>query len=203
MCRSGTPPVATSHHSQYPAARIAALIAGALVLAGIAVPLKAAGGVPFVAGPVMAEAQIRSADTEIHSLARTSREPVYMGADGQRITTARIQSFLARQRSPMTQHAGSIVAAGIRYGVDPRVVVAISGVESTFGRYSRGHNAWGWNAGKARWASWPVAIDRYTKALGSAYRSLRHGRFAAASRTYCPPCGNRWGRQALAIFNRI
>lgn len=150
-----------------------------------------------------APSDVRSADVEIHSLERAPQEPVYVGTDGERITADRIKAFLTRQRSPMASYATTIVAAGIRYGVDPRVIVAISGVESTYGRFANGHNAWGWNSGKARWSSWSIAIERYTKALGSAYRSLRHGRFAAASRTYCPPCGNRWGRQAAAIFKRI
>lgn len=200
MPSSGTLPVATSH--QNPAARIAALIAGGLVLAGIAVPMKASL-VPVPKPAAYGPADVRSADVEIHSLERTPQEPIYVGTDGERITAGRIEAFLKRQRSPMAAYATTIVASGIRYGVDPRVIVAISGVESTFGRFANHYNAWGWNSGKARWSSWSVAIERYTKALGSAYRSLRHGRFAAASRTYCPPCGNRWGRQALAIFKRI
>jgi hypothetical protein len=126
---------------------------------------------------------------------------VYMGADGETITTERIRRFLARQGSPMARYAANILTAGIRYRVDPRVVVAISGVESTYGLYSYGHNAWGW--GSQRWRSWPASIDGYTQALSQRYRSLRTGRFAAASRTYCPPCGARWGIKALQIFRTI
>lgn len=169
------------------------------MLAGIAVPLKSGRSVP--APTPVAGADIRSADVHIQSLATASIEPVYIGADGERVTAERIRSFLARYRSPMAPYARNIVVAGIRYGVDPRVVVAIAGVESTYGRYAFSYNAWGW--GKARWSSWKISIDRFTKALGSSYRSLRHGRFAAASRTYCPPCGNKWGRKALAIFRTI
>jgi hypothetical protein len=127
--------------------------------------------------------------------------PVYLGADGENITGERIRRFLARQGSPMARYASNIVTAGIRYRVDPRVVVAIAGVESTYGGYAYGHNAWGW--GSQRWRSWPVAIDGYTQALSQRYRSLRTGRFAAASRTYCPPCGARWGVKALQIFRAI
>lgn len=126
---------------------------------------------------------------------------VYFGADGERITVGRVERFLISQRSPFTRFASSIVSAGVRYHVDPRVVVAISGVESTFGRYVAGHNAWGW--GKMRWPNWSTAIESYTRLLGSRYRSLRLGRFAAASRTYCPPCGQGWGIKALRIFRSI
>jgi hypothetical protein len=126
---------------------------------------------------------------------------VYRGADGESITPQRIRAFLSRQGSPMARYSAEIVKAGLRYHVDPRVVVAISGVESTYGIYAYGHNAWGW--GGSRWRSWPASIDGYTQALSQRYRSLRTGRFAAASRTYCPPCGARWGVKALKIFRSI
>ncbi|MHB8511524.1 MAG: hypothetical protein ACYDCC_05035 [Actinomycetota bacterium] len=125
----------------------------------------------------------------------------FTGSDGQVITVTRIHRFLVAMDSPLAQFSSEIVSAGVHYQVDPRVVVAISGVESTFGRYQFGHNAWGW--GRLTWSSWPAAIDSYTRLLGTAYRSLRTGRFSAASRTYCPPCGDSWGVRALEIFIRI
>ena len=175
-----------------------------MILAGLAIPAKIAGRpAAEPAAQQVAGAALRSADINIGSLPVLEREQVYIGTDGQRVTAERIRGFLVRQRSPMAGYAAHIVAAGMQYGVDPRVVVAIAGVESTYGLYSRGYNAWGWNAGKTRWASWETAIDRFTRALGLSYRSLRHGRFAAASRTYCPPCGKRWGIKALHIFKSI
>lgn len=137
---------------------------------------------------------------------RQVREPdeaslSYLGRDGERITPDRIRAFLDRQDSPMSAYAKQIVAAGMKHGVDPRVLVAIAGVESSYGVYARGHNAWGWRGG--RWRSWPQAIESFTQALASRYGSLRTGRFALASSRYCPPCGPRWGVKALSIFVRI
>lgn len=145
---------------------------------------------------------LRSA-ARIAGQAKLEGEPttVYVGHDGEIITTERIRRFLARQRSPMARYASNIVAAGTRYRIDPRVVVAISGIESTYGQYAYGYNAWGW--GSRRWGSWPASIDGYTQALSQKYRSLRTGQFAAVSRTYCPPCGARWGIKALQIFRSI
>lgn len=200
------------------AGRLGVLIAGGLVLAGLAVPLKIAaarspgvwsalGGAARAAGERtgdvadFAEAAVLIARSDTAAWRQAAADLVFLGADGQRIGVPRIRRFLARHGSPMTRYSADIVAAGIRYRVDPRVVVAIAGVESTYGRYCRGHNAWGW--GSARWKSWPTAIDRYTRALSIEYRSLRTGRFMAASRTYCPPCGGRWGVKALRIFRSI
>lgn len=129
-------------------------------------------------------------------------EPVlYRAEDGEVITPGRIRRFLEPKGSPMAAHARDIVGAGVRHGVDPRVVVAIAGLESGFGAHAPGFNAWGW--GDARWSSWPEAIDSYTERLAAGYRSLRTGRFHRASRHYCPPCGDRWGRVTAAIFRQI
>ncbi len=193
---------------------LAVVVAGTLTLAAFAVPMKlsrpeasrrvAVTGVtralPFVLGST---APYQSSTVRI---AKVDAGPApsrfsYRGADGQQITAARIRSFLERQRSPMARYSQHIVDAGLKYRVDPRVVVAIAGVESTYGRYAWSYNAWGW--GRMRWSSWRTAIDGYTQALSLQYRSLRTGRFAAASRTYCPPCGSRWGIKALAIFRAI
>ncbi|MBI4729632.1 MAG: lytic murein transglycosylase [Acidobacteria bacterium] len=129
------------------------------------------------------------------------RPSAYKAADGQIITPARLRRFLRVWGSPMVPFSEDLVGAGVRYGVDPRVVVAISGVESSFGRHAPGYNAWGW--GHLRWQSWPRAIEDYTRRLAAGYRSLRTGRFHRASRTYCPPCGARWGLKAASIFRSI
>ena len=203
-----------------PAGWLAAVIAATLVLGALALPIKvslvhrAAVNAESelrqrVAHNIEREpragwsAEYRSATVAIHRLAAPSALALgsYRGADGEKITVPRIERFLKKAGSPLTSFAKDIVVAGIRYRVDPRVVVAISGVESTFGVHCVRHNAWGW--GKARWSSWPQAIDSYTRLLGTSYHSLRLGRFAAASRTYCPPCGNTWGIKALSIFRQI
>lgn len=129
--------------------------------------------------------------------------PEYLGADGRLVTVGRIRTFLVRRGSPLADYANDIVQAGVRHGVDPRVVVAIAGVETAFGARAAGFNAWGWARRHVRWHSWEQAIDEFTRGLASGYRSLRTGRFARASRSYCPPCGDRWGRVVGAIFRTI
>ena len=99
--------------------------------------------------------------------------PAYLGVDGERITPDRIRRFLDRYRSPMAPYAKAIVKAGKRHGVDPRLVVAISGTESSFGRFHKGYNAWGWDAprGLTRWGSWEESIDAYTRLFATGYRN--------------------------------
>lgn len=135
-------------------------------------------------------------------VARSARRPAaYRGADGKRITEVRIRRFLRRYGSPMAPHSREILRAGIRYRVDPRVIVAIAGVESSFGIYAPGHNAWGW--GHKRWGSWRSAVHSYTRALARAYPSLRVGHFSRAVHRYCPPCTGRWVARASWFFRSI
>src|SRR5215831_16600209 len=75
----------------------------------------------------------------------------------------------------MTGLGNVFVAAGKKYGVDPNLVVSISGAESSFGKYTSGpHNAWGWGPG-IPFGSWEEGISKVTQGLRDGYydRGLR------------------------------
>lgn len=56
-----------------------------------------------------------------------------------------LQAYLAKYNSPMQYQAQSFVEAADEYNLDWRLVPAIAGVESTFGKFiPGGFNAWGW-----------------------------------------------------------
>lgn len=55
-----------------------------------------------------------------------------------------LAEYLASYNSPLENQAQNFVDAADQYGVDWKLVPAISGVESTFGKRSYGFNAWGW-----------------------------------------------------------
>jgi transglycosylase-like protein with SLT domain len=148
--------------------------------------------------PVGAKGGPVSIDLYGESLARARtaraafREAWYQDAKG-RLTVKQLNRFLARKRSPMATHADEIIVAANRYHVDPRVVVAIAGVESTFGLHSRGFNAWGWNGGSTRWRSWTESIDTYTRLLGQKYPN--HRNVASIARRYNPVTPSAWSRK--------
>ncbi len=57
-----------------------------------------------------------------------------------------LRDFLVFHDSPMAGEAGHFVAEADRLGMDWKLVAAIAGVESTFGKHIPGnsYNAWGW-----------------------------------------------------------
>lgn len=122
-------------------------------------------------------------------------------SDGVAITSEVIETFLAEKRSPLATQATQIVAASNRYEVDPRLIVAISGVESDFGRVCKGFNAWGWNNGRTRWRSWAQSIDAFTRAISERYPNWRNVRSMAAR--YNPNTPLAWSRKVSSLMASI
>lgn len=84
---------------------------------------------------------------------------------------AQIDALLKKRGSPMAGLGSTFVAAGKKYGVDPRLVVSISGIESGFGKHTYGDfNAWGWGPG-IPFGSWADGIATVTRGLYSGYIS--------------------------------
>lgn len=56
-----------------------------------------------------------------------------------------IRDFLVRKRSPLASHAVDFVEAGQHYNIDPRLLVGIAGIESSFGLHMPygSHNPFG------------------------------------------------------------
>jgi len=74
-------------------------------------------------------------------------------------TPQQIDSFLKQKGSPMAGMGAVFVGAGKKYGVDPALAVAISGIESSFGKHTfKPYNAWGWMSGSG-WGSWEQGIS--------------------------------------------
>jgi len=82
-----------------------------------------------------------------------------------------IDQLLKSRGSPMAGLGNAFVSMGRKYGVDPRLLVGISGIESGFGVHTMGnHNAWGWGPGKP-FASWEEGISTVAQGLKNGYIS--------------------------------
>ncbi|WKZ30021.1 MAG: hypothetical protein QY314_04435 [Candidatus Dojkabacteria bacterium] len=126
------------------------------------------------------------------------------------LTDARIvamRRFLLEQNSPLMPYSELIVTEADRYGLDWRIVVAISGVESRFCRiYPAGtFNGWGWKGGPGgawqEFGSWDNAIRHMTQRLALGYNRLNDPYIIEP--VYCPPCaasGHNWARAVSAFM---
>ncbi len=101
----------------------------------------------------------------------------------------------------MADHVDALVASANKYRVDPRFIVAVAGVESSFGKRCRGYNAWGWNNGKTRWGSWPEAIDNYSRLISEKYPNWRSIKRIAPR--YNPNTPDAWGRKVAYLMASI
>lgn len=86
-----------------------------------------------------------------------------------------LKKYFARYNSPLEAHAQDFIEAADTYGVDWKLVPAISGVESTFGKaIPGGYNGWGWGVYGDQalgFSSWRDGIFTVTKGLKEDYMS--------------------------------
>ncbi len=91
-----------------------------------------------------------------------------------------LSAYLAKHKSPMTENAGDFIEAADKYGLDWKLVPAITGVESTFGKHVPGgldtqytsYNAWGWGVygtNVIKFKSWRDGIFTVSEGLKTRY----------------------------------
>lgn len=131
------------------------------------------------------------------SAAVVENRPLVLGG-GARLTTIR-----RLQRGPLAHHAYRIEAAAWRYRVSPFAIVAISGVESSYGRFpcrSNPRNIWGLGACGRAWkppyfATWKQAYHYYARFLR---RTWPKARTVYDLRGYCE-CGG-WAAKVASLM---
>lgn len=82
-----------------------------------------------------------------------------------------LKNVFARHNSPLTSEATDYVKYADMYGVDWKLLPAISGLESSFGIYLMpgSYNAYGWGGGHIYFESWEDGIKTINKALKERY----------------------------------
>lgn len=116
----------------------------------------------------------------------------------------KLRGFLESQTSPLAPFAEDFVQKADEYQIDWRLLPAISGIESTFGkRYLAGtYNAYGWGGGLIRFQSWPDSIDQVSRALREKYYDRGLDTPYKINPVYCPP-NKTWGGKVAFIMKEI
>jgi len=123
------------------------------------------------------------------SVAGASAELVDQKALKNDIRIEKLTLFLEYYKSPLAEYAEDFVISADKYGVDWRLLPAISGVESTFAKnYIEGtYNAYGWGGGKIYFDSWEDSIEKINQALSEKYYRRGLDSPAKIAPVYCPP----------------
>lgn len=116
-----------------------------------------------------------------------------------------LADYLATHNSPLQYHAQDFVDAARVYDLDWRLVAAISGVESTFGKFiPGGYNGWGWGVYGNQaiyFTSWRDGI--FTVSLGLRENYLNKGLTEpyAMNRVYAT--SPYWGYKVTYFMNDL
>jgi hypothetical protein len=120
------------------------------------------------------------------------------------LRAVRLKLFLDKYNSPLANHAGRFVYWADVYNVDWRLVPAITGVESTFGKRipQNSYNAYGWANGAYRFTSWDNSIEHVTKVLRTKYIDRGATSIDKIARIYAPP-SSTWSGNVKFFVNKI
>ena len=112
-----------------------------------------------------------------------------------------VKQYLSKRNSPLADYAYTMVSAAVEYGIDYRLVAAISVIESEGGKNCfKPYNAWGW--GKKSFDSWEDGIYTVTEGLAQ-YYAKGATTPASIAQSYCPPNAETWARNVSYVMNQI
>lgn len=117
---------------------------------------------------------------------------------------AKLRGFLEFYHSPLAGYASVFIKAADKYGLDWKLVPAISGIESTFGKAIpyNSYNAYGWANGEYNFASWEDSIEIVSRTLRSNYYNRNIDTVEKIAPVYAPP-SKTWGRNVRFFMEKL
>lgn len=116
-----------------------------------------------------------------------------------------LAKYLAKYNSPLQYHAQDFIDAARVYGLDWKLVPAIAGVESTFGKFTPGgFNGWGWGVYGTQtiyFTSWREGIFTVSKGLKENYINKGLTNPYAMNKIYA--VSPHWGWKVTYFMNDI
>ena len=173
-----------------------AIVAGVLVMGFVSQVISDKVPVTLVQAD---QGQIADINTENISDTIDSAEITVNEATDTRVT--KIHAYLSQRNAPLADYAKEFVKAADKYGIDYRIVAAISVIESEGGKNTfKAYNAGGW--GKSGFSSWEDGIWTVSKSIARYYANgAKTPR--AISYSYCPPTADSWAKKVQYVMNQI
>lgn len=115
-----------------------------------------------------------------------------------------VQDYLTNHNSALTPYAEYIVKTADEHQIPWSLVVAISGVESTFCKHIPGgsSNCWGWNNGATYFKDYKEAIFIVSKTLKDKYFDRGFDTPEKIAPIYAPPTPS-WGGKVRFFMNQL
>ena len=120
----------------------------------------------------------------------------------------KLKSFLASHDSPLVDAAGHFVAEADRLNLDWKLVAAIAGVESTFGKHipANSYNGWGWGvftgmADGIHFKDWEDGITQVSEGLRYNYVDRGAETIEAIGRIYA--ASPTWSQKVRFFLTKI
>lgn len=122
---------------------------------------------------------------------------------------ARLKAFLTSYGSPLVGEAKTFVREADEHNLDWKLVAAIAGVESTFGKQipAGSFNAWGW--GIPTGAQSGIGFENWQQGISTVSEGLAQNYFGRGAETIYDvgwiyaANGNSWGSHVLYFLNQI
>lgn len=117
----------------------------------------------------------------------------------------KVAALLAKYNSPMVGSAKKFVEEADEHGLDWRLLVSISGVESCFGKYilPNSYNPFGWGGGYMYFQSWDEIIATVSEELGTKWSKWTGLGVEQMAPTYCPPNWRNWVAGVRQFMNEL
>ncbi len=147
----------------------------------------------FLSQPVLAQEKIAGGSAVL--------EDITLQADKRPI---KLEKFLESYNSPLAEYAEVFIETADKYGLDWKLVPAITGVESTFGKQipANSYNAYGWANGAFSFESWEQSIDIVSKALKEKYVDRGLDTPYKMGPVYAPP-SQTWAYKVIYFMNKL
>ncbi|MDP1723030.1 MAG: hypothetical protein Q8L37_07620 [Candidatus Gottesmanbacteria bacterium] len=120
----------------------------------------------------------------------------------------RLRTYLAMHNSPLVEESAHFIAEADRLGLDWKLVAAIAGAESTFGKRVPGgsYNAWGWGIPTGAQSgiafdSWKEGITKVSEGLKNRYIARGAISVEQIGRIYA--ASPRWAGNVRFFINAI
>jgi hypothetical protein len=116
----------------------------------------------------------------------------------------KLQGYLNKHRSPLAPYAHVFINAADRYQIDWKLVPAITGVESTFGKQIpfNSYNAYGWANGLYRFESWEDSITYVSQYLKEKYFDRGLDNPYKIGPVYAPP-SRTWAGKVVFFIKQV